>query len=642
MRAVATPTPDNPPARSPQRRRRRLGRLVLQGAILAAALLVAGLLVLPWVVHNRVLAALHELGVTDAKLVVRRALPWGTTITNVSALDGTVHIASIDVTYLPWGVLRGNVDHVRVAGVEIRLALRDGKLVAPVLSKQEPSASSNDVTLPFRSVELTSSQLVVDWEGQPVRLPISGNIERKGANRFTAKLSVGLETSGADVMLPGGAKLRSPAGVSLVDATADVRTGSPAVSVVGEIHTRGASLTHPASGLSLDGIEMRLPITINANPPAEPGRINIAAVSLHGQQPAPLSGTIGVRDKRLDFAARWAALPDSVLSADGWFSSDDAGMSGEIRASLPSAKLDDAATLAARVPALRGWQVTADGIGADATLIFTRGKPAGRISLSVAGADVMAKESGLELHDLSGEVAVLLKDGVISTPPGQHLAASRAAFGKVELTDASLAFQLERRDALVIENLAAGYLGGRVSTKDVRVDPAKPVFDATLVADRLSLRELLALTAEGRARGDGLMSGPIKLRFDGQNVSFLGGYLRSLSSSGELQVLDTKWLGEKMDQSDPRFSTQRELMLVKDRILSALADFSYDRLTFNFAEEPASRGRLTVSTHGKGRVGKEPQELDFTLNFRGVNDVLRHGLKLGEWYNKLTNPTIGR
>jgi hypothetical protein len=132
------------------------------------------------------------------------------------------------------------------------------------------------------------------------------------------------------------------------------------------------------------------------------------------------------------------------------------------------------------------------------------------------------------------------------------------------------------------------------------------------------------------------------LRFNGSEVSFLGGQLRSQTPTGELEVLDTKWLGETMDKSDPRFSAERELAIVKERILTALADFSYDRLTFDFAEEPASGGRLTVSTHGRGRVGDRPQELDFTLNFRGVNDVLRHGLRLGEGYKRLTNPEIGR
>jgi hypothetical protein len=47
-----------------------------------------------------------------------------------------------------------------------------------------------------------------------------------------------------------------------------------------------------------------------------------------------------------------------------------------------------------------------------------------------------------------------------------------------------------------------------------------------------------------------------------------------------------------------------------------------------------------VSTHGKGRAGSK-QELDLTLNFRGINDVLNQGLKLGQWWQRLTNPEIG-
>jgi hypothetical protein len=114
--------------------------------------------------------------------------------------------------------------------------------------------------------------------------------------------------------------------------------------------------------------------------------------------------------------------------------------------------------------------------------------------------------------------------------------------------------------------------------------------------------------------------------------------LRSQSRTGEVQVLDTQWLGETIDKSDPRFTTDSTLKQVRQRILEALSDFSYDRLTFNFAEEPESRGLLQVSTHGKGRVGEQPQELDFTLNIRGVNDLVKYGLGGKRGYDRLTNP----
>ena len=80
------------------------------------------------------------------------------------------------------------------------------------------------------------------------------------------------------------------------------------------------------------------------------------------------------------------------------------------------------------------------------------------------------------------------------------------------------------------------------------------------------------------------------MRFDGSDVSFARRLPASQTPTGELEVLDTKWLGETMDKSDPRFTTERELAEVKDRILTALADFAYDRLTFDFAEEPERAG----------------------------------------------------
>jgi hypothetical protein len=214
------------------------------------------------------------------------------------------------------------------------------------------------------------------------------------------------------------------------------------------------------------------------------------------------------------------------------------------------------------------------------------------------------------------------------------------------MTDLALTFALEKSDALRIDQLAAGWLGGRVSTKGVRSNPDDPKFNATLVADSLGLRELLELTAQGRARGEGRMSGPVTVHIDGSDddfdVKFLGGHLRSETPTGELEVLDTQWLGETMDKSDPRFAAERELKIVKDRILTALSDFTYDRLSFSFAEEPESRGRMTVSTHGTGRTEAGKQELDFTLNFRGVDDILKYGLRGSERWNQITNPTIGR
>src|SRR2546430_1473705 len=77
------------------------------------------------------------------------------------------------------------------------------------------------------------------------------------------------------------------------------------------------------------------------------------------------------------------------------------------------------------------------------------------------------------------------------------------------------------------------------------------------------------------------------------------------------------------------------LNLVKQRLLEALTDFSYDRLTFDFEEAPADGGLMKVNTHGKGRQGAKPQELDLTLNIRGVNDSVKYALRGKQKYDQL-------
>ena len=84
-----------------------------------------------------------------------------------------------------------------------------------------------------------------------------------------------------------------------------------------------------------------------------------------------------------------------------------------------------------------------------------------------------------------------------------------------------------------------------------------------------------------------------------------------------------------------RFSTDRELAEVKDRVVRALTDFEYDALTFNFEDEAG--GFVRINTHGKGRAGERPQELDLTLNVRGANDLLNHYLQATTKWDELSN-----
>ena len=658
--------------------------LIASLAALVIAALVFHFAIMPWLVRQNVEKALNGLGVDAARFDVTRAWLWRSTISNIASADGAIRGGTIDITYRPVEVLSGQLRNIVIESAEVRLPLAR-RQAAQANSGSTPAAPP---TLPFRKLEVRSSTVVLKWNGRTLAIPVTGVIDHDGSGTLTGQATIRARNDAGTLELPGGAKLHAPGGVlNLVDANVDgiasfradstdwhlnVRAGSgdgiimlsaptfeaslgriglnaTAAGRVGqpptvkaELAVDGAALKHPASKLSLAGISLRVPVWQNvlSGQQQAQGSLEVGSVTLNHQKLVPMHGAVAIRDGRADFAAKWAALPDSILSVDGWLARGGDGLDGLITASLAAARLDDAELLAARFPALAGWNITGK-LGGEGELRFERGKPRGHATVSAANADASSKAADVELHEVTGGVTINIGERIL-TPPDQTIRVGRAAFPKVELTDALLRFQLESSDALLIQHLAAGWLGGRVSTSDVRINPAESKFDATLVADRLSLRELLALAAPGRASGEGLMSGRVAVKVAWpDDITFGKGVLRSVSpSGGELQVFDTKWLGDVMDKSDARFTAAGELAIVKDRVLAALADFSYDRLSFSFEEEPEAGGLLRAETYGKGRVGQQPQEIGLTLNFRGINKLIKPALKGREWWQRLTNPEL--
>jgi hypothetical protein len=625
-------TDDKPTAR-PRRLKTWLGRIAV--ALLAAVVLacVAYAVALPMLARNVVGGLLVKAGLPDARFTVTRATFWRVTLSDLTALDGNVRIGSFDVTYRPLALIGGAVENITISGAKLRATIRDGKLVAPKLSisgTTRPAVASPTTAsptspaaspLPFRRAELAAATAEVDWEGQTILVPLAGVIDVNDAGVASGRLTAALQAPGGTLALPNaGGKLRGRSGVFTFDVTLD---GTVAVG------DDGYHWTATVQAGNKDDV-----IFDSAGVDAELGRIALAA-DASGVTDASTGTTHG---GRVTFDVQWSALPDALLTANGSLSHDDSGFDGKIVANLPTRQYDDSQILARRVPQLRGWDVTGK-LGARAELTVERDQPRGEVTVTFDNADLASKDVGVEVHGLGGSVTIGFGASGVSTPAPQRITASRAAFASVDMSDAALVFQLQGPHAVLIDQLSANWLGGRVSTSGVRINPADPRFEATLIAERVQLRELLAFAAEGRARGEGLISGRVELRVNGSQVSLGRGQLRSESATGEIQVADTEWLGAALDASDPRFSAAGELAQVKDRILNALKDFTYDRLTFTLAEEPASRGLLRVNTHGKGRTGASPQELDLTLNFRGINDLLNNAMKFKQQYQRLTNPT---
>jgi hypothetical protein len=126
---VNEPTPTQPPPTRPPWYRRHLRRIA--AAFIAAGLLIvlAQWVLLPWLLHDRIAAALSDAGVRDARFHVSRATLWGSQLTEVTAGDASaVHLDRVDLDYTLRDLWHGRLRAIRIAGTTLKLNVRDGRI----------------------------------------------------------------------------------------------------------------------------------------------------------------------------------------------------------------------------------------------------------------------------------------------------------------------------------------------------------------------------------------------------------------------------------------------------------------------------------------------------------------------------------
>ena len=155
----------------------------------------------------------------------------------------------------------------------------------------------------------------------------------------------------------------------------------------------------------------------------------------------------------------------------------------------------------------------------------------------------------------------------------------------------------------------------------LRLDLARRSIETKVRLKAVPLTTLLELLSEGRVRGEGSLTGDLNISFgvDPHLTIDIGSGLLRADSAGVLAVDD---LEAARDVLDGQLGTIENLDLddlVSERILGALRDFAYSELSFEFVPG-ANDLKMSVHTRGKGRT--VPQELDLTVNFNGLDDLL--------------------
>jgi hypothetical protein len=234
---TAVPVNERPPsfARAIARRifrKRTLTALAAAGALV----LVFHYLVMPWLVRDRVRAALDAAGIGHASFKVNRATLWATEVRDL-VLDDVNRVDRIDIRYNVRDLWHREVDEIVVRGAALAADPRKW----PIERKQTPTATTRPkqvgLDLPFNQLRFEKSQLLLA-DGQKV--PFEGTLV-KSAGHITFRVhspESGLELDGKISRPSNAGRLQLTAShipAPLINAIARTYVQSPAIAVSGVV-----------------------------------------------------------------------------------------------------------------------------------------------------------------------------------------------------------------------------------------------------------------------------------------------------------------------------------------------------------------------------------------------------------------------
>jgi hypothetical protein len=175
-------------------------RLLIALGAAAMVLLAVHVVALPWLVRNRVQAALAASGLRGATFRVTHATLWGAGLSDLS-VDGQ-RIERVSIDYSPRDLYHGRIDDLVLRGLQIRLTVNEDRIDAGALSMllrgsgapptSRSSAQSGDA-LPLARLKLIDSFVLFKLPSRDVKLPVQGQLTRIEPGKFRVEGRINLD-----------------------------------------------------------------------------------------------------------------------------------------------------------------------------------------------------------------------------------------------------------------------------------------------------------------------------------------------------------------------------------------------------------------------------------------------------------------
>ncbi|MBC7835832.1 MAG: hypothetical protein H7Y88_12150 [Phycisphaerales bacterium] len=597
--------------------------------LLIAAVIILGMITVGWFAGRFPLA----------RWAVRRALAAGGLDHATFQIDsvglGSVRIANLSIGSAPWltadGVkvtftlgelLDSRVGTLRFEGARWTVTSRDGLIDWGYVPRPRAGTGTLDLRFPLDLIEISDSVIRVVIDGVPHDLELAGRIAPAGPGAIAGQID--LVALGRAATLTAQVQTHGPRLTVDINGHADsLSRGAPGPA--GPTTTAGSpSFTpdarwHAALVREQAGSPMRVNLDLTLDSISEEAagvqiavsRANIsAAASVAEGSLSTLTATISARALRAgDFTLHFTEI--TATKAEG-----------------PNVDLDLAATGDGwELPAAHGrvrWETSGDGTEASpsSTTFTTSAQTDAPVSLELdsAGITGLVESVAAAARVQWGDSGFHLLDGRVALNGGSLQA------GDLAVSDAHAEAVMRDPETIEVSSLSAIVGdGSTISAEPFTWNPGTPRVEARLNMNNLSLAHWLPIITSKHATGEGRVNGTADVGIDWSagtvKLTQLQGSLSAVPERGYIQVTDADALGGLLEKQDPRFATDEVMRGVRDKIIAAMRDFAFNKLTVELSRQGDHTIALTYLS-GFGRHGKDPQGLNLTLDLHAQDSFV--------------------
>lgn len=186
---------------------KRLGKIVCYSIALLSMILLAVSWFGPVLIERTLTSALERASFESPEVKVESITPWGLHLSGIRAQQGRLNIDFLSVHFSPAGLMRGKVDRIVTSGLTWQIAFRDGAMDLGLPNLDAGGPSSGPPGLPFDSLALNASSIMIHSDGMSLSVPFSLLLEVSGGNVLT--LDARCDPLGIPVIVNGQGDLAS-------------------------------------------------------------------------------------------------------------------------------------------------------------------------------------------------------------------------------------------------------------------------------------------------------------------------------------------------------------------------------------------------------------------------------------------------